>query len=162
MTLPASGSISASQVNVELGRASTATLSFNDAAVRNLAGAGANPNPVSMSQLRGKSAYTPVSGTKYDAYTRIQNTSGGGIAQTQPYVVAANGTGSYTYSWSFISGGAGLTLLNATSAQCTVRKSYASNESGSYNAMLQCVISDGTTSVTLTNINAAADWGQLV
>ena len=37
MTLPASGSISTSQINTELGKSSTASITFNDAAVRKLA-----------------------------------------------------------------------------------------------------------------------------
>ena len=38
MPLPSSGAISLSQVNVELGRTSTATISMNETAVRNLFG----------------------------------------------------------------------------------------------------------------------------
>lgn len=61
MTLPVSGPLSASQINVELGRAVGAAFSMNDAAVRGLAG---KPSGlISFSDLLGKSARTYV----YDA-----------------------------------------------------------------------------------------------
>lgn len=61
MALPASGPLSASQINVELGRAVGAAFSMNDAAVRSLAGKPSGP--ISFSDLLGKSARTYV----YDA-----------------------------------------------------------------------------------------------
>lgn len=51
MTLP-TGQISFSQVNVEILRSATATLSLNDSTVRGLAGAPSGQ--ISMSQLQGK------------------------------------------------------------------------------------------------------------
>ena len=63
MALPVSGPISKSQVNVELGRSSTAQLSMNDAEVRMLAGK--KTGAISMSDLHGKrrTAYTLTAGT---------------------------------------------------------------------------------------------------
>ena len=64
MTLPSSpNSISMSQVNTELGRASTAQISLNETAVRTLAGR--SSGAIGMGDLRGKSSYTPMSGLGY-------------------------------------------------------------------------------------------------
>ena len=64
MTLPvAPNSISLNQVNVELGRSGTTTISLNETAVRTLAGVASGA--ISMNDLRGKSnvTFTPDGGT---------------------------------------------------------------------------------------------------
>ena len=57
MTLPVvpGNSMSFSQINTELGLSSTATISLNDAAVRTLAGVGASPATIAITNLSGKS-----------------------------------------------------------------------------------------------------------
>lgn len=49
------GTIALSDVNVELGRSSTANISMNESAVRSLAGVGGSGTVISMNDLRGKS-----------------------------------------------------------------------------------------------------------
>lgn len=48
------GPMSFSQINTELGLTSTATISLNDAAVRTLAGVGASPATIAITDLSGK------------------------------------------------------------------------------------------------------------
>ena len=57
MTLPVvpGSSLSFSQINTELGYSSTATISLNDSAVRTLAGVGASPATIAITNLSGKS-----------------------------------------------------------------------------------------------------------
>ena len=68
------GTISMSDVNTELGLASTATISLNDAAVRTLAGVASGT--ISMDNLRGKSSvtFTPDGGTSAGAPALLSDT----------------------------------------------------------------------------------------
>lgn len=73
MTLP-TGTISMSQVNTELGRSSTASISLGESAVRALAGVPSGA--ISMDNLRGKSnvAFTPDGGTTSGAPVLLEDT----------------------------------------------------------------------------------------
>jgi hypothetical protein len=89
MALPTTGPISLANVNVELGRSSTATISLNETAVRNLAGI--SSGAISMADLRGKSAVTitlsnqsiiDIETAPDTAYAYYFLTSGGKVAQS--------------------------------------------------------------------------------
>jgi hypothetical protein len=119
MTLPA-GTISLSEVNVELGLSATAQISLNDAAVRTLAGVASGA--IGMTDLQGKSnvfAFT-ISSNQVDANLRSLAISAGwnGTSAVQATVnadvwisgsVAANSTAAITINGSFP---AGVTLIN--------------------------------------------------
>jgi len=157
MTLPASGAITLSQVAVELGRASTASTSLGESATRNLAGVASGA--ISMSNLYGKSSYTPMTVNSTDANQSYSSASSGGTASASPSVSVAGGTGGYTYTWTMTSNPGGATLTNATLSACTCSHTFVKLSAGSFSVVLQCVVQDNTGhSVTKTGINANADW----
>jgi len=99
MTTP-SGTIKASDVNIELGKSSTALMSLNAADVRALAGV--SSGQISYNNLRGKSSFTLafVPNVTFDQRARTQS-SAGGYAFTQ-FTLNSDGT----------TASAGQTLLN--------------------------------------------------
>lgn len=106
MTTP-SGQIALSDVNTELGYSSTATISMNDAAVRNLAGVPSGQ--ISMSNLQGKSAVwvgptisSPQANLDLYSWAIGQGYPGSGK------VKITIGPGAYIYATS--TGNAGLTI----------------------------------------------------
>jgi hypothetical protein len=118
MSLPSTGTISLSQVNVELGRSATAQISMNETAVRTLAGVASGA--IGMSNLRGKAnafAFT-ISSNQTNANLRTLAVNAGWNQSTavqatiaSGVIVSANATGSYalTINGSFPGG---VTLVN--------------------------------------------------
>lgn len=165
MTLPVSGTISLSDVLAEIQRVTpgrSPTISLGDADVLNLAGK--SGLPVSLSDLYGKSSYVPMTVMPHnDIRSSVSSASSGGTAIATPSVSVTNGSGGYTYAWSITSQTAVVTLSNASSASCTVSKSYSRYENSDFDVFLQCVVTDSTGhTVTVSNIEAYAAWGTMV
>lgn len=116
MALPNGTTISLSQVNVELSRSATATISLGETAVRNLAGVPSGA--ISMSDLWGKSAVPPMT---------LSYTGGVGEVFSTPCVTVyasatvsvSGGTPPYSYSWSRVSGTTSPTTRTVTSTSST-------------------------------------------
>lgn len=154
MTLPASFPLSMSQINTELGRATNATTSLLESAVRTLA---QRPSgSVGFNNLLGKASLTVTGNSDGRSY----NSSGvGGNANSFPTVTIVGGQAPYTYAWSFTSNPNAASLTNGTTATPTVSKAYTANSVGAYSSTLQCVVTDNLGTVrTATGITASADW----
>lgn len=142
MTLP-TGTILMSDINVELGRAWNAPLSLNDAAVRALAGKPSGA--ISMADLRGKSAYTPMTYTAYEA--QQEGTFSGQQTQytatLRPSIYVANGSGGYTYSWAFVSNAGGFTMSLANTSQPALQH-IVGKFGFQGNCVVRCTVTDNT------------------
>lgn len=85
MTLPSTGPISLSMINVELGLPATTPISLNQASVRALAGV--PTGPISLANLRGKSNIPPGSMTVVSGFD-----SGNGYGYSAGYYGSATPT----------------------------------------------------------------------
>lgn len=141
MTLP-TGAISLSQVNAELSQAATAPISLGQTHVRNLAGVPSGP--ISMSNLRGKSAYTPMTVVGYDVYDNDYATGTQYTDNWYPQVaVTAGGVPGFTYLWTFISNPNSFTLV--TNNIATGRVSHLVSKFGfTGSCTLNCRVTDGS------------------
>jgi hypothetical protein len=102
MTLPVvpGNSLSFSQINTELSLSSTATISLNDAAVRTLAGVGASPATISITNLSGKSNSYPFSITSNQANANLRSLAVAAGWPGTTKVVATINPGIFVYSTS--------------------------------------------------------------
>lgn len=155
MTLPTSGAITLGQVAAELGIG--LPLSLGDSRVRTLAGVASGP--ISLGQLRGKSAATPLTATAYGDSAEADTQNGAGTVSCSPQVVAGGGTGTITYLWEFTSNPSGCSLSGSTSSVCSVSHTFTKGSSGGASATLRCTVRDGASGiVVLDNISASLQW----
>jgi hypothetical protein len=106
------GTISLSDVNIELGLSSTATISMNDAAVRTLAGVGGSGTIITMDNLRGKSSLTfsPDGSTNSGNPTGIYNY---GSSNTSATITASSAV---TWNWTRNGSAGSASVANGGSA----------------------------------------------
>ena len=166
MTLPVvpGNPMSFSQINTELGLTSTATISLNDAAVRTLAGVGASPATIAITNLSGKSntfSFTIAASTTNANLRTLALAAGwGGSAR----VIATINSGVFVYSTSTgtpaltINGSfpSGVTLTNNGTIQGQGGKGGNGNGGVGSSGGLALSVS---VAVTVTNNNRIAGGG---
>lgn len=157
MTLPSSGPISMAMIANELGISSYG-LSLNDSRVRNLAGRPSGT--ISFSDLRGKSAYTPMTLYAPNVYAKEADSRyRSGRAYANPLVTVSNGTAPYTYQWTMTSQSGDVLLENSTQAECQVSRFFFQNTNGSDQATLSCTVTDATgLQASVSNVQAYMSW----
>jgi hypothetical protein len=158
MTLQASGPISLTDVLNELRIANSgrgATVSLGDSDVLSLVGKGGAP--ISLSDLYGKSAFKVAGNNASSSQSSI---NAGGTSSASPSVTVIGGSGTITYQWTMTSyTGMTPTLSNANGSYCQVSRTFGKLTDGSFDAVLQCVVTNGNgATATVTGITAHGDW----
>lgn len=143
MTLPASGTITLSQADVELGRANNAAINMNESAVRNMAGIASGA--ISMNNLHGKSAYTPMTVTDTGSSPSFSSYSSGGTATGNATCAASNGSGGYSYAWTITANASNCSLSGQSTATLTASHTYSSGQANTnYTVSAYCTVTDST------------------
>ena len=158
MTLPASGPISIGQVAAELGIG--LPLSLGDGRVRALAGVDAF-SAISLGQLRGKSAYTPMAltGTNASSGPVSSDNSGGSVSGTAS-VSVFGGVAPFSYQWSVIDNANSAVVSGLTSQNVNATKSFAKTSNGSAIVNLSVVVTDSTgQTASASGIQISLYWG---
>jgi hypothetical protein len=143
-----------SDVNLELSRAAGTTISLNDTIVRNLAGVASGT--ISMDNLRGKSAYTPMSlgytGGLGQAFGACKTVS------TTVAVSVSGGIGPYSFVWTRTSGfstpsSRTATISGTNSGTDVVTISQYLCPGGESNSSYSVVVTDSTSATASITVN---------
>ena len=143
-----------SQVNTELGRSSTATISLGESAVRALAGVPSGT--ISMNNLRGKSALS-VSASNVSGDNGGFAPSGSvSTAGSPPNTTVTGGTSPFTYSWTRISGSTIPQISSSTSQNPTW--SNGSTPEGTHDAVWRVTVTDANSNTATDDITVSLSW----
>jgi len=154
MTLPTSGPISIGMVAAELGI--SLPLSLGDPRVRALAGKPSGP--ISLGDLRGKSAIPPFSLTANDAAESADTRFSDGTASCAPGVTRVGGTGTVSYSWVVLSNTNNATVTLGNSSSVTISKNYRKNENGFAQVQLRCTGTDQAGQQSTVDVTGSLEW----
>lgn len=146
MTLPVSGTISLSDVLVEIQRVTpgrSPTISLGDADV--LALAGKSGLPVSMSDLYGKSSYIAMSATLSDL--DMSGAAGAATSYTEHASISlalSGGQAPFSYAWLHVSGVGSIDATNAATSTVNMPVSRNGQIGDISTQVVQVVVTDAT------------------
>jgi hypothetical protein len=96
--------------------------------------------------------------TPHDGNAFYNSTDSGGVGSAAPSVSVADGSGGYTYTWSFVDNWGGLAFSGATNGpSCIVQRNYSKMSDALYGATLQCVVTDNTGHTVTVQVNASIE-----
>lgn len=136
------GSTSGSSINLELGRSATATSSLGESALRTLAGV--SSGAISLSNFYGKSSLS-VNYPSAATATFYGSDYCGSVDVQVDAPTISGGTGTYSYSWTRISGS--WFTINSSTAQRPIW-SIATLCNDSRTEIWRVTVTSGSTSVT--------------
>lgn len=154
MTLPTSGPISLGMVAAELGI--PLPLSLGDPRVRALAGKPSGP--ISLGDLRGKSAVPPFSLIGNSASNSANTQFSNGTVSCSPSVTSNGGSGTVSYSWVVLSNPNNATVNLGSGPSVIVSKSYLRNENGYAQVQLRCTATDQTGQQRTADVVGILEW----
>jgi len=148
------GPVSIGRVAQELGI--PLPLSLGDPRVRALAGKPSGP--ISLGDLRGKSATPAFSLTGNNASNSADTRFSDGTVGCAPGVTRVGGTGTVSYSWMVLSNPNNVTVTLSSGSAVSVSKSYRRNENGFAQVQLRCTGTDQAGQTSTVDVTGSLEW----